>query len=73
MANNIPTYAKNKNLDMWGRPYEDSKFQWLPAPFDVDDAGHVTIAGPVHNLARNENEGPLQGYRKAICRVPTSF
>lgn len=36
--------------DFWGRIYEDSKYQWLPAEFVVDDHGKVMINSYINNL-----------------------
>lgn len=36
--------------DFWKRPYEASKFQWLPSLFKVSDNGEVSIASYINNL-----------------------
>jgi predicted DNA-binding WGR domain protein len=36
--------------DFWGRIYEDSDYQWLPAEFCVDDQGKVSINTYINNL-----------------------
>jgi len=36
--------------DLWGRPYESSKYQWLPAEVDVSPAGKCTFQSPINNL-----------------------
>ncbi len=39
--------------DSWGRPYERSRYQWLPTPIAVDRSGEVKILSYVNNLDRN--------------------
>lgn len=36
--------------DFWGRIYEDSEYQWLPAEFLVNDKGSVSINSYINNL-----------------------
>lgn len=36
--------------NFWGRRYEDSRFQWLPAELTVDAAGKATFMSPINNL-----------------------
>jgi predicted DNA-binding WGR domain protein len=48
-----PEFAERQReayTDFWGRIYEDSKYQWLPAEFVVDDHGKVTINSYINNL-----------------------
>ncbi|CAM6096020.1 unnamed protein product [Calypogeia fissa] len=40
----------------WNRPYDDSKYQWLPSQFYVDESGSVEIRSYINNLERNPNE-----------------
>ncbi|CAM6129025.1 unnamed protein product [Calypogeia fissa] len=40
----------------WTRPYDDSKYQWLPSQFYVDESGSVEIRSYINNLERNPNE-----------------
>lgn len=37
-------------VDRWGRPFEASRFQWLPTDVQVDPTGAVHFEGPLHNL-----------------------
>ena len=39
--------------DFWGRKYENSKFQWLPAPFRITGDGTCLIQEYINNLDRN--------------------
>ncbi len=41
---------REKYTDFWGRIYEDSEYQWLPAEFTVDDQGKVSINSYINNL-----------------------
>lgn len=40
--------------DFWGRSYEDSNYQWLPAEFVVDDNGNVLINSYINNLDKDK-------------------
>ena len=42
--------------DYWGRPYESSKFQWLPSEFEIDNEGHCKIQSYINNLPINQKE-----------------
>lgn len=48
-----PPEPKPSERDFWGRPYERSKYQWLPTPFAVDKRGGVGIGSYINNLDRN--------------------
>lgn len=41
---------REEYTDFWGRIYEDSEYQWLPAEFTVDDQGKVSINSYINNL-----------------------
>ena len=36
--------------DFWGRPYEESKFQWLPTPFKITNERKCLIQDYINNL-----------------------
>ena len=38
--------------DRFGRPFEDSDYQWLPTPFSIDADGFVEIPHYINNLDR---------------------
>lgn len=42
------------DMDYWGRKYEDSKYQWLPAEFFVDNHGKVSINSYINNLDKSK-------------------
>ena len=44
---------ENAEYDFWGRPYEDSKFQWLPTPFAISCDGKCSIQEYINNLNRS--------------------
>lgn len=46
-----PTEQEPK--DFWGRKYENSKFQWLPAPFKITEDGTCLIQEYINNLDRS--------------------
>ncbi|GMH42700.1 hypothetical protein BSKO_10619 [Bryopsis sp. KO-2023] len=41
--------------DFWGRPNEDSIYQWLPAQFAVDAAGRCSIKTYINNLSKERH------------------
>jgi predicted DNA-binding WGR domain protein len=45
---------REEYTDFWGRIYEDSIYQWLPAEFVVDDQGKVSINSYINNLDENK-------------------
>ncbi|MCA9712283.1 MAG: DUF4246 family protein, partial [Myxococcales bacterium] len=48
-----PSEPAAGSRDRWGRPYERSKYQWLPTPFAVDRQGGVRVLSYINNLDRN--------------------
>ncbi|MFK8002418.1 MAG: DUF4246 family protein [Polyangiales bacterium] len=48
--------GETPTLDLWKRPYEASKYQWLPTDFVVSEEGTVVVEGEINNLPRSENE-----------------
>ncbi|GMH35068.1 hypothetical protein BSKO_02936 [Bryopsis sp. KO-2023] len=40
--------------DFWGRPYEDSIYQWLPAQFFADENGNCSIRSYINNLPQEK-------------------
>jgi len=40
--------------DFWGREYEDSIYQWLPAEFFISEDGTTNIKSYINNLDRNK-------------------
>lgn len=46
--------SRNEEKDFWGRKYEDSIYQWLPAEFYVSEDGSVRIDSYVNNLDRQK-------------------
>eukprot|EP00416_Gambierdiscus_australes_P026684 CAMPEP_0171080746 /NCGR_PEP_ID=MMETSP0766_2-20121228/16055_1 /TAXON_ID=439317 /ORGANISM="Gambierdiscus australes, Strain CAWD 149" /LENGTH=589 /DNA_ID=CAMNT_0011538015 /DNA_START=35 /DNA_END=1804 /DNA_ORIENTATION=+ len=52
-----PARAKK---DMWNRPYEESKYQWLPAEVSVSSLGKCEFLTYINNLPR-EKYGELYG------------
>lgn len=57
---NLPRFCRGTQQhthkkDFWERPYEDSKFQWLPSIFDVSEDGeNVSISSYINNLDRQQ-------------------
>lgn len=48
---------RTQDKDFWGRDYEDSIYQWLPADFFVTEQGRVQIKSYVNNLDRKKYLG----------------
>ncbi len=46
--------GENAGKDFWGREYEGSTYQWLPAEFLVSNDGTVKINSYINNLDRNK-------------------
>ena len=47
----LPKDASHEDdKDFWGRPYEDSKFQWLPTPFKITNERKCLIQEYINNL-----------------------
>ena len=47
--------ASTTKRDFWGRPYEKSKFQWLPSEFHIDqESGKCVIESYINNLDRGK-------------------
>ena len=45
--------SEEEPTDFWGRKYDDSKFQWLPTPFEVTEERKIKIHEYINNLERN--------------------
>jgi|GEM_PF-1583717 len=50
VARKYEKWTNRYENDFWGRPYESSQFQWLPAEFFVDDTGRACIYSYINNL-----------------------
>jgi len=46
----------NAKTDYWNRPYENSKYQWLPSEFIIDENGKCKIDSYINNLPIDEIE-----------------
>ena len=68
-----PTLKRSKGdpeKDFWGRPYEDSKFQWLPSPFYVSKDGKCSIRNTSITLTKKSFPSYteiLSNYLKYFC------
>lgn len=52
-------YYKSKKeikVDYWNRPYEKSKYQWLPSEFNIDEKGKCKIESYINNLPEDNIE-----------------
>ena len=47
--------SKPKKVDFFKRPYESSKYQWLPSEFKIDSAGKCEITSYINNLPPSQN------------------
>lgn len=48
-----PGASSAPSHDLWGRPYEASRFQWLPTDLRVDEMGAARWQGYINNLDRD--------------------
>jgi hypothetical protein len=46
--------SKPKKVDFFKRPYESSKYQWLPSEFKIDSTGKCEITSYINNLPLSE-------------------
>jgi Protein of unknown function (DUF4246) len=58
-----PPVIIQEGVDFWGRPYEDSDYQWLPTYFDVAENGSCTIEDYINNLVPRDNAIKSDLYR----------
>ena len=47
---------KEIKIDFWNRPYEKSKYQWLPSEFNIDINGKCKIESYINNLPESNTE-----------------
>ena len=52
----LDTEFPDEAHDFWKRPYEDSKFQWLPSEFKIDSNGKCKIESYINNLPLTETK-----------------
>ena len=52
---------RSGGVDRWGRPYEGSRYQWLPTDVEVSAEGEVRFLGPLNQLdpAAHPEAAPL--------------
>jgi hypothetical protein len=50
------TNLASQKTDYWNRPYEDSKYQWLPSEFKIDSQGNCKIDSYINNLGFGETK-----------------
>jgi hypothetical protein len=50
-----------RELDFWGRPYENSVYQWLPTYFVISEDGQCTIEDYINNMVPRERYSDLYG------------
>lgn len=55
--------------DFWGRYYETSQYQWLPAEFMVDDAGRARIDSIINNLDPNKYADVQEQVRRLFEQI----
>jgi len=59
--------------DVWGRRYEDSKFQWLPSEFHVSEKGKVKINSYINNLDREKYPEIYSGLERMFEKILPMF
>jgi len=55
-ARNGDDMFHNKSSDLFGRDYEDSKYQWLPTDVSIEMDGRARFLSPVNNLDLDQNK-----------------
>jgi len=50
-----PPISEPTKTDLFGRKYEDSKYQWLPCDFELDACGDARFRSQIENCWREEN------------------
>jgi len=48
------SFQGEMDRDMWNRPYEESKFQWLPAEVSVSEHGRCQFQSYINNLPKEK-------------------
>jgi len=56
-------------IDRWGRPYEGSRYQWLPTDVAVDDQGVASFLGPLNHLGDDAPEGASELLAELLTRT----
>jgi len=51
----MPTDEKRPSYDRFGRPYEGSRYQWLPTPFAISTDGQAKPLSYINNLDRGRH------------------
>jgi hypothetical protein len=54
--------------DMWGRPYETSKYQWLPSEVLVSDTGKCKFETYINNLDQKKHDGIYLALEELLSR-----
>jgi hypothetical protein len=66
--------AGSDGRDFWGRPYEESRFQWLPSIFSVSSDGHtVSIKSYINNLGDQKHKGLYATLEKLFAAFVPHF
>ena len=64
--------SKPKKVDFFKRPYESSKYQWLPSEFKIDSASNCEITSYINNLPPSENL-MYESIRKLFQKILPEF
>jgi len=67
MTDVAPKEAGDK--DMWGRPYESSKYQWLPAEVVVSASGKCSFETYINNLSRQEQPALYEALEELLSNA----
>jgi hypothetical protein len=55
-----PPARERPEFDRWGRPWETSRYRWLPSEVETDATGKARITSYVNNLQRRETHAELE-------------
>jgi len=68
-----PSKRDTSKTNYWGRPYEASRFQWLPAEVSIDDDGNPTFISDINNLDRSKYPEIYIGLQKVFKNLLPGF
>ena len=59
------TEGPKSGKDMWGRPYESSKYQWLPSEVSVSAEGVCKFESYINNLDREKSPASIRRFENS--------
>ena len=68
-----PASVKTSETNRWNRPYEQSRFQWLPAEVRIDESGAAKFTSPINNLDADKYPKLRQALEKTFTAMVPGF